>query len=241
MSINLITTLTTPSHASSLPNVPIDNLPTLTTCLSLSGTSLTCGSDNRLRRSIYQTYIDAGDFSEAAATLSTLRFDSALPNYTFTPSEILDVYVTVSECYIEDDDSVKAEVFVGKAASVVAQVDPASTEVLRFQSTRARVLDAQRKFLQASEFYYQLSTATHPSIHPPDLLLLLAKSCTTAVLGKSGPRRRKVLSLLACDARLVQLSSIPGCVAHSDIVLRMHRLELLGTTSTAAFAGTLAP
>jgi COP9 signalosome complex subunit 4 len=239
LSMNLVTSLTKPPHSDTLPNIPHDNLATLTACLSQIGNSLTDGSDNALRRKIYQLYIDSGSFSLAGEVLSSLRVDPSLPAYTFTPSEVLDLNVTSAECYLEDGDAISAEVFVSKAASVVADAPEGNTEVLRFRSTQARVLDAQRKFLQASEFYYLLSQSTHPSVHPPDLLLLLGKACTTAVLGKSCTRRSKILALLSSDERLPRLSSIPGYESHPSTVLRMHRLELLDTADVSAFHASL--
>ncbi len=125
--------------------------------LPLADTSLK-GLDNQLRRWIADRKIDGGDLTGAAETLATLRMDGVLPPssegrgedddegvaamdtrvelvaaagpYYFPDAEKCDVFVTIAECYLQEDQPVDAEVFVMKAAAVAENVDKEKHEVL---------------------------------------------------------------------------------------------------------------
>eukprot|EP00520_Triparma_pacifica_P001698 CAMPEP_0118656532 /NCGR_PEP_ID=MMETSP0785-20121206/13538_1 /TAXON_ID=91992 /ORGANISM="Bolidomonas pacifica, Strain CCMP 1866" /LENGTH=311 /DNA_ID=CAMNT_0006549395 /DNA_START=197 /DNA_END=1128 /DNA_ORIENTATION=- len=243
ISVSTLTAMHDQNAIEAVKDMDMDNVQVLVDIVKNVGThNFNHAEDNILRRTLYQYYLDNSSFSTAAEILSTLRILPPSPPtpYSFTPSQTLDVYVTVAECYLEDDDPVSAEVWVGKAAGTVSSVEGLTTEVLRFKSTQARVLDAQRKFLQASSFYHMLSLTSHPSIHPPDLLLLLTKACTTCVLAKAGQRRTKMLTQLALDERLPSLTtSSPTGSSVSDIVLAMYRGEIVDIDDTKEFESTL--
>jgi COP9 signalosome complex subunit 4 len=90
---------------------------------------------------------------------------------------------------------VDAETFVNKASSLINGVDDWAL-LLRYRVTYARVLDANRKFIEASVRYYELSTTTSTEVVQDDLLELLGKAVTCAILGKAGQQRTRVLGLL---------------------------------------------
>ena len=64
---------------------------------------------------------------------------------------------------MEDDASLDAEVFVNKASPFINAIDDLSLQ-LRYKVTYARVMDANRKFLDAAIRYYELSTAVHANV-----------------------------------------------------------------------------
>jgi COP9 signalosome complex subunit 4 len=88
--------------------------------------------------------------------------DAPSSPYYQSPAERLEVNVTVAECYLESDAPIDAEVFVGKAGAAVADVDGKehAALMLRYRSTHARVLDANRKFLQAAIKYQDLANVS---------------------------------------------------------------------------------
>lgn len=96
---------------------------------------------------------------------------------------------------MEDDETVDAEVFLNKASGTVQTVTDVSL-LLRYRVTSARVLDANRKFVEAALRYYDLSNTTATDVVQEDLLELLGKAVTCAVLGKVGPQRSRVMGLL---------------------------------------------
>lgn len=65
--------------------------------------------------------------------------------------------------------------------------------ILRYKSTYARVLDFNRKFLQAASRYHDLSQSSGDLIRAEDLLLMLGGAATCAILAPSGPQRQRVL------------------------------------------------
>ena len=90
---------------------------------------------------------------------------------TISIALFLDVFVKVAECYLEEDLTVEAEGAVTKAGVVIeasgisvsaddeVKDEATVTLMLRYKSTYARVLDANRKFLAAAVKYHDLSTA----------------------------------------------------------------------------------
>ena len=81
--------------------------------------------------------------------------------------------------------------------------------ILRYKSTYARVLDSNRKFLQAASRYHDLSQSNTDLVDADDLLQMLGKAATCANLAPSGPQRQRVLGLVYKDERLSQLDSLP--------------------------------
>lgn len=63
---------------------------------------------------------------------------------------------TFLEAFLEDDESVDAEIFVNKASTIMNNISDRAIN-LRYRTTFARVLDANRKFLEASSRYFELS------------------------------------------------------------------------------------
>jgi COP9 signalosome complex subunit 4 len=114
---------------------------------------------------------------------------------------------------------------VNKASPLINLVDDWLLQ-LRYRLTYARVLDANRKFIDAAIRYYELSmstTTTHSNVQTnstvqhstpdtpllsslssseqqvsqDDVLELLAKAVTCAILGKASNQRSRVLGNLA--------------------------------------------
>ncbi len=115
----------------------------------------------------------------------------------------------VAECYLEEDLTVEAEGAVSKAGTiiessgimsnmssdneVVVKDERTVTIILRYKSTLARVLDTNRKFLQAAVKYHDLSTAyLHTNaIDADDLLIMLGRAVTCAILSPNSAQRQR--------------------------------------------------
>ncbi|KAL7461840.1 hypothetical protein ACHAXS_002241 [Conticribra weissflogii] len=80
-----------------------------------------------------------------------------------------------------------------------AKDERAITLMLRYKSTYARVLDANRKFLQAASKYHDLSTAyLHTdAVDVDDLLNMLGRAITCAILAPSSAQRQRMLGLVS--------------------------------------------
>lgn len=156
--------------------------------------------DNTLREMIFDFHVGEKDYREAAAILVHKRMeDMDDSSVYYTPShKKCDVYVRMAECYLEGNDIVEAEGAVNRAGTALEQIsDPDShmALILRYKATYARVLDANRKFLQAANRFYDLSKAgAHTgTIADDDLLIMLGRACTCAILSPSGPQRQRLL------------------------------------------------
>ena len=180
-------------------------------------------ADNVLRQKLFDFHVEEADYAEAARILGTMRMeDNESSPYYMKPLEKCDVYVKVAECYLEEELTVEAEGAVGKAGTVIetngisfpskddddenkddSAIQPTTTEeqegiitlLLRYKSTYARILDANRKFLQAAMKYYDLSTAyLHTDkIDADDLMVMLGKAVTCAILSPNSAQRQRLV------------------------------------------------
>lgn len=64
---------------------------------------------------------------------------------------------------MEDQEAVSAETCVTRASALINSVDDVSL-ILRYRVTYARVMDANRKFLEAAIRYYEISTTTGTAV-----------------------------------------------------------------------------
>jgi COP9 signalosome complex subunit 4 len=71
-----------------------------------------------------------------------------------------DIFIKCAECFLAIDESVDAETFVTRASAVINNVPAATAVNLRYRTIFARVLDANRKFLDAAMRYFELSTTS---------------------------------------------------------------------------------
>ncbi len=241
---HIITVASSPGYA-----VVDGDVDGLSSCLKVvSGQQGLKGADNDLRRELFKHRLEQGDYSGAAQALAELRIDEGAPAgdpYYFTAAEITDTYVTVAECHLEDDDPIPAETFVNKAGTAVDRLDRENQGdralLLRYGSALARVLDANRKFLSAAERYYSLSQTDDGNVVEGDLLMLLGKAVTCAVLAPSGAQRTKVLGLVAADERLAGLDGLDGFTGHARVARKMKKMEIIRPGDMREFTNSLQP
>eukprot|EP00985_Skeletonema_marinoi_P007261 scaffold3184_cov96-Skeletonema_marinoi.AAC.2 len=116
------------------------------------------------------------------------------------------------------------------------------TLLLRYKSTYARILDANRKFLPAATKYHDLSTAYlyTDAIEEDDLLVMLGKAITCAILSPNSAQRQRVLGLVYKDERLQQLDSIPQFQSHSSVLTKMYLNRIVQKQELEQFESSLA-
>mmetsp|Transcript_15744 Transcript_15744/g.17480 ORF Transcript_15744/g.17480 Transcript_15744/m.17480 type:complete len:414 (+) Transcript_15744:52-1293(+) len=213
-----------------------DMMNVFTLCLGNLPTFIENASDSTIRQQLFDYLVEnKNEYSDAARILGGMRMDSDDLNsaYFKTPAETCDVYVKIAECFLEDDETVEADSAVTKAGTVVEQItepDKHTALILRYKSTYARVLDANRKFLQAASRYHDLSNpnpATADLVDADDLLALLGRAATCAILAASGSQKQRVLALLAKDDRLSKLSTLPSYENHALLVNKLYRSQVI--------------
>lgn len=192
-----------------------------------------------LRDALFEYLVSTGEYAEAAAVLAAVNLEST--SRVFSDAEKVDILVKISEVYLEDRDHVeKAETFVSKAAPIMNSIADVALQ-LRYRTTSARVLDLNRKFVDAAQRFYELSTMTTANIEAGDLLELLGKALTCAVLGRVGAQRTRVMALLSKDPRLEQLSDLPLYASHAAVLLKMFNEQILMHSELLAFEASLMP
>jgi len=202
-------------------------------------------ADSKLRQMLFEYKVNEDeDFSGAARILGNIRMDDIDGSvYYVSPAEKCDVYVKIAECFLEEDETVDADAAATKAGTVVEAIENPeqhTTLILRYKSTYARVLDANRKFLQAAGRYHDLSQSSTDIIDGDDLLNMLGRAATCAILAPSGPQRQRVLGLVYKDRRLSQLDAIPIFEAHSAILTKMYTHQVLRKDALVKFEASLA-
>lgn len=191
--------------------------------------------------------------------------------YYMTPVQRVDVFVKVAECYLEEDLTVEAEGAVTKAGTIIESTGIGSgilssssssadeeknddelattttkdatviTLMLRYKSTYARVLDSNRKFLQAAVKYHDLSCSYlyTDAIDPDDLLIMLGKAITMAILSPNSAQRQRVLGLVYKDPRLYMLDTITEYQSHSSVVTKMYLNRVVQKRELELFESSL--
>jgi len=229
----------------------------ITTTLNHLPPTVENAADNTLRQKIFDFKLnDEEDYSTAARMLAGLRMEENDEGsvYYMPPIERCDVFVKVAECYLEEDLTVEAEGAVTKAGTIIEATgisisaenevkdERTVTLMLRYKSTYARVLDANRKFLPAAMKYHDLSTAyLHTdAIDADDLLSMLGRAVTCAILSPNSAQRQRVLGLVYKDERLSQLDAIPEFQSHFAVLTKMYLNRIVQKRELEQFESSLA-
>jgi len=205
-------------------------------------------ADYVLRDLLFNHYSVEQDFKSAAMVLSSLNMENT--SKAWSVDDKADIYVKVAETFLADDESSadQAEIFVQKASALMNDVSSTTQGKvihLRYKTTHARVLDANRKFVDAAMRYFELSITPRETVellnlNLDDLLEFLGKAVTCVVLGKAGPQRSRVLGVLYKDDRLRQLELMPKYATHASILTKMYAEQLLRRDEFTAFEDSLA-
>jgi COP9 signalosome complex subunit 4 len=168
--------------------------------------------------------------------------DSTIFRFSQCASLKYEVYVKISECFLEEDEIAESDAAVTKAGSVVELIsDPDNHQalILRYKSTYARVLDSNRKFLQAASRYHDLSQSSSDLIQADDLVGMLGRAVTCAILAPSGALRQRVLGHIFKDPRLSKLDGIPQFQTHSSILTKMFKNQIIDKDELVKFEASL--
>lgn len=155
-------------------------------------------ADNKLRQMLFEHKVQKeGDYAGAARILIGMRMeDDPSSVYYMDAAAKCDVHVKVAECFLAEDLISESDSAVNKAGTVLESIKNPEEHVsliLRYKSTYARILDANRKFLQAAQRYHDLSQSSTDAIDAEDLLQMLGRAATCAILAPESPQRRRIL------------------------------------------------
>jgi len=157
--------------------------------------------DGVLREAMAEVLRAEENYSGAAKVLAGIDLRST----RYTDTERMERLVKIAEYFLEDGESVDADVYINKASHLLGACNDPAVKT-RYKVSYARVLDSKRKFLEAAGRYYDLSTGSADAVGglevvEDDLLMLLAKSVVCVVLANAGPPRTRLLGTLYKDER----------------------------------------
>lgn len=116
-------------------------------------------ADHLLRNQLFEYYKEEGEFAAAATALSGITMEISTRKWN-TPVEkatvVAEHYVKVAEAFLLEDETVDAEIFVNKAMGFMGDVTDIHLRI-RYKATHGKILDSNRKFLDAAWIYYELS------------------------------------------------------------------------------------
>ena len=201
-------------------------------------------ADFEFRNGLFNYYVTCADYKEAAICLAGLNLDNTTRPYT--EYEKADIHVKCAESCLLGDEALDAEMYVKRASELMNSADHeekalASALNLRYRVIYARVLDANRKFNDAASRYYDISTINNKDVNEEELLVLLGKSVTCAVLAKAGPKRTRMLATLSKDPRISSLETLPSFNQHATVLRKMYTEQILTMEELNDFESSLLP
>lgn len=153
-----------------------------------------------LREALCTAHEAQEDYTSAAKALQGIHLDTS--QRQITDEAKVQMWIRIVRLYLEDDDTVSAEQALNKIKNLPSssQTLAGNTDLkLHYRLSQARILDARRKFLDASAEYHNVSLSAN--VAEEDRLHALAAAIKTAVLAPAGPQRNKTLGKLYKDER----------------------------------------
>lgn len=169
------------------------------------------------------------DFTDAAKVLAEIPLDSS--QRKVTDEEKARIWVRIVRNYLEEDDPTAAETYINKLKNIMHTVSDPDLN-LHFRLSQARIQDAKRDFLSASQRYHEISFS--PAVVEEERLHTLGMAIKCAILAPAGPMRSRMLGRLYKDERSVQLDQF-------GILEKMFLDRLLSQAEVDKFAEALEP
>ena len=185
--------------------------------------------DAMLREIMADAYQEQEDFIDAAKMLQGIQLESS--QRKISDDAKVRTWMRICRLYIEEDDTTSAESYLNRAKNLLYKVEDAEL-ILTFHLSQARILDARRKFLDASSAYHGVSF--NVTLVEEERMHALSAAIKCAVLAPAGPQRSRTLAKLYKDERASQ-------VAEFGILEKMFLDRLLSVEEVDKFADSLAP
>ena len=187
--------------------------------------------DAELRYLLADAYEAEEEWIESAKVLQGINLESS--QRKISDEDRVSTWIRVCRLYLEDDDPTTAESYLNRAKNIIYKLPPSAGQLkLLFQLSQARIQDSQRKFLDASSAYHNISFNT--TVDEEERLRTLSGAITCAVLAPAGPARSRTLAKLYKDERA---SEVP----EYGILEKMFLDRLLSTAEVDKFAAGLQP
>ena len=185
--------------------------------------------DSKLRETLADAYQEQEEFLEAAKMLQGIQLESS--QRVVSDDSKVRIWIRICRLFLEEDDTTSAETYLNRAKNLLYKIEDQELN-LKFQLSQARILDARRNFIEASQVYHNFSFSA--ILEEGERLRALSSAIICAVLAPAGPRRSQTLAKLYKDERAPQMEEF-------SILEKMFLDRLLSSTEVAAFADKLAP
>ncbi|KAI4161470.1 MAG: hypothetical protein LQ342_004873 [Letrouitia transgressa] len=185
--------------------------------------------DAAIREILADAYTAQDDYKEAAMVLQGIQLDSS--QRRLADDYKVRIWVRICRLFLEEDDPTSAERYLNRAKNLRHKVKDQEL-ILQFQLSEARILDARRRFLEASHVYHTFSFST--LLEEEERTRALSSAIVCAVLAPAGPQRSRALAKLYKDERSQQVNEF-------GILEKMFLDRLLSPSEVARFADNLAP
>ncbi|BCS21236.1 PCI domain-containing protein [Aspergillus puulaauensis] len=185
--------------------------------------------DAQIREILADAYEEEEEFIAAAKALQGIHIDSS--QRLVSDSAKVRLWIRIVRLYLEEDDTTSAEAFLNRIKNLPSKIEDHELK-LHFRLSQARIQDARRRFLDASQEYFGVSLAA--GVDESDRLQALAAAIRCAVLAPAGPQRSRTLATLYKDDRATSVEEF-------GILEKMFLDRLLNPEEVAAFSQRLAP
>ncbi|KAL4902641.1 signalosome subunit 4 [Aspergillus multicolor] len=185
--------------------------------------------DAQIREILADAYESEEEYIAAAKALQGIHIDSS--QRLVSDSSKVKLWIRIVRLYLEEDDTTSAEAFLNRIKNLPSKIEDHELK-LHFRLSQARIQDARRRFLDASQEYFAVSLA--PGVDESDRLQALAAAIRCAVLAPAGPQRSRTLATLYKDDRATSVEEF-------GILEKMFLDRLLTPEEVAAFSQRLAP
>jgi len=120
--------------------------------------------------------------------------------------EKIEIFLQISQFYLEDEESTKADSYVQRAAMLIHDPAVENDKELKqkYSSKHTIIQDHKRKFEQAAVGYIRLSWEL---VEEPEVLFALKCATNCAILAKAGQQRSRILATLYKDERCRQVNN----------------------------------
>ncbi|PRP89712.1 proteasome component region PCI domain-containing protein [Planoprotostelium fungivorum] len=180
-----------------------------------------------IRLNLSAVYEEEEEWREAAKILIAIPLDSG--NRVLEPEYKMNIYVKIAQLYLEEDESVQAEMYINRASELLHSVKDNNLK-LRHKVCFARIMDYKRQFLKAAGRYYELSQI----VGEQERTDALQYSVICAILAAAGQHRSRLLATLYKDERSSKLSTY-------SILEKMYLERILRKPEIERFAKELKP
>lgn len=159
--------------------------------------------DTVIRDKLARIYEEDEDYLAAAKVLQAMKIESSQRQTKDT--EKLEVYIRIMRNLLEVDDTINAETYLNRATSVIHKSNNQVTKLI-YDMCQARIQDAKRQFLTASQKYHSLSL--NHKLAEEEKMRFLRCAMTCAILAPAGPQRSRALATLYKDERTEELGEL---------------------------------